>query len=937
MNINYNYYKNDIEYEKYNNEEKILEYISLYNQEDYNSILKPDDDIELFLSLSNLRENVIKWYEFEKDSNVLEINDGFGEITGFLCKQCKEVVTIVGSKKRAEAISKRYEDVKNLQIICGKVYDIEFTSKYDYIIYNNVVSFNKDTIDFLVNLLKDDGTLIVMGNNPLGIRYWTGAKFEKDLQPYESIENSFDKQVVNIKNKLNEEKLNYKIFYPFPDYKFTNVIFSDEYLPNFENIERNLTYYNNDDIYLFNETKVLKQLLVENPNFLKSFANSFVFIIKKDDIKINAKFVCFNNGIKDKYRLMTVIGNDKVKKVPVTINSIAHLNEIKNNIDILNELKILNLDSYDENTIISKFVNEKSFDLIILSDIKKNGIESGKVLIKNFMDYLSKKLVIVGHENNVFEKYNIVQKDNEIVKELTYVKYGFWDMLFKNCFYINNNFFFYDQEWLEYNIPLEFILYRNLLYTTELNKSIKISDFIDEKYITYFQKLDEIFQDKIRCNVMFEITKNKVTSLSTLIYNNEVNKLTINHLNNLNGSLTFEKNELNKSYIEVSNQKNEIENEKNRIEDEKNRIQDEKNMLDLKIKNIEEENKDLQQKIALMVNSKSWKITAPLRKVMKIISSNKTKNNDNENVKNEDIINIYSKNNVVKKYEACYKKVSVIIPNYNYEKYIIERIDSVLFQTYPIYELIILDDVSPDNSVEVIENKIKDLKQKYPYLNIIFSKNEKNSGCVFAQWQKGLSLAKGEYVWIAEADDSCDNTFLEKLMKPIEENPNIVLSCCECLRMDQDNKIIEDNSRALEDFCKSGKWNESYINNGIDEITNSLSIQNTILNVSSAIFKNGDYYDILEKAKNYKVAGDWYFYYKLLEKGDIAYNKESLNYFRKHKTSVTKNNNIQAEYDEVKSIQDEIASNYSLSDEIKNYQKQRLDCMIVQIKNNSKE
>ena len=55
------------------------------------------------------------------------------------------------------------------------------------------------------------------------------------------------------------------------------------------------------------------------------------------------------------------------------------------------------------------------------------------------------------------------------------------------------------------------------------------------------------------------------------------------------------------------------------------------------------------------------------------------------------------------------KKVSVIIPNYNYEKYIIERIDSVLMQTYPIYEIVILDDCSPDNSVKVINKKIDDI------------------------------------------------------------------------------------------------------------------------------------------------------------------------------------------------------------------------------------
>ena len=84
------------------------------------------------------------------------------------------------------------------------------------------------------------------------------------------------------------------------------------------------------------------------------------------------------------------------------------------------------------------------------------------------------------------------------------------------------------------------------------------------------------------------------------------------------------------------------------------------------------------------------------------------------------------------------EKVSVIIPNYNYEQYIIERIDSVLAQTVPISELIILDDASTDNSVLVIEEKIKQIKKEYPDIHVSFLKNSSNSGgLVFSQWQKG--------------------------------------------------------------------------------------------------------------------------------------------------------------------------------------------------------
>ena len=78
-------------------------------------------------------------------------------------------------------------------------------------------------------------------------------------------------------------------------------------------------------------------------------------------------------------------------------------------------------------------------------------------------------------------------------------------------------------------------------------------------------------------------------------------------------------------------------------------------------------------------------------------------------------VNIYDKFSD-SKVNGNVKKVSVIVPNYNYAKFLRERIDSIIHQTYPVYELIVLDDCSTDNSVEVIENilsEIKDIKTKF--------------------------------------------------------------------------------------------------------------------------------------------------------------------------------------------------------------------------------
>ena len=247
------------------------------------------------------------------------------------------------------------------------------------------------------------------------------------------------------------------------------------------------------------------------------------------------------------------------------------------------------------------------------------------------------------------------------------------------------------------------------------------------------------------------------------------------------------------------------------------------------------------------------------------------------------------------------KKVSVVIPNYNYENYIEERIDSILMQTYPIHELIILDDCSTDNSV----NKIEEIIKKHPDVNIKFVKNEKNSGSVFSQWQKAFSLSTGDYVWIAEADDSCSHYFLENVMKGFD-SPNVVLSYAESMRIDENNKIISSSCRDWILAVSSVKWNKSYINSGINEIQNALAICNTIPNVSAVVFKKSNQVEIIEEAKKFKISGDWYIYYKLLSNGDIAYCSKSLNYFRKHSKSTSTVVSRELEIRELLTIQSEI-------------------------------
>lgn len=285
-------------------------------------------------------------------------------------------------------------------------------------------------------------------------------------------------------------------------------------------------------------------------------------------------------------------------------------------------------------------------------------------------------------------------------------------------------------------------------------------------------------------------------------------------------------------------------------------------------------------------------------------------------------INIY-KNRKEKLNIENPKKVSVVIPNYNYQDFITERIDSILMQTYPIYELIILDDCSTDNSVKVIENKIKDIKD----IKVRFIKNEKNSGCVFKQWKKAFEIAEGDYIWIAEADDSAENNFVEEVIKGFEDK-NVVISYCESARIDENNMLIREKSDDLYDMCRTGEWNSNYTKDGKDEIIEHLSVTNTILNVSSVMWKKQDYSEILEKATEFKVAGDWYIYYNALRNGKIAWNSKPLNYYRKHSKSVCTTVKADVEFKEICRLQDEITELYELPKEIKEKQELRRSFML---------
>ena len=114
-------------------------------------------------------------------------------------------------------------------------------------------------------------------------------------------------------------------------------------------------------------------------------------------------------------------------------------------------------------------------------------------------------------------------------------------------------------------------------------------------------------------------------------------------------------------------------------------------------------------------------------------------------------------------------KISIGFPVYNVEKFIRNRLDSILSQSFQDFELIIVDNASSDSTVKICEEYVKKDKR------IQFFKTEKNMGIRWA-YETVLMKSKGKYfIWVA-ADDKFSNDFLEKNFLILESNKNIVAS-----------------------------------------------------------------------------------------------------------------------------------------------------------------
>lgn len=418
-------------------------------------------------------QNILNWYPFKKEQKVLKISENCEELEKNISEKY-DVITLIGisPKIRLESVIKQLE-----------------------------------------NNLTEEGRFLIAVDNKFGIRFFAGNSENVLNKKFESlIGYSNEKERIETYTKKSLEdllkKLGYKtrFYYPLPDYRKPNVIFSENQLPEYNSVDKYYPYYTENSDILFNEIDVFREILKTDKDMFTFFANSFLVEASKGQCDETYKYISFNNLRKEEYRLITKIADEYVEKQKVNEKADQHYQNIKDNIQILNENGIETVDYVENGKIRSKYIQQE----YLLDNVLTEKLEQGK--IEEFYEILDNYIKIISintyketdYSKTIFKQYGIEEENKKIIENMNFMKNGLWDMTFKNCFLIDNKFYFFDQEWNEANLPVEFILYRSIFYTISLRRFIQIEKLFERynlmQYIELFEQLDNKLQGKIRDN-----------------------------------------------------------------------------------------------------------------------------------------------------------------------------------------------------------------------------------------------------------------------------------------------------------------------------------------------------------------------------------------------------------------------------------------------------
>lgn len=192
-------------------------------------------------------------------------------------------------------------------------------------------------------------------------------------------------------------------------------------------------------------------------------------------------------------------------------------------------------------------------------------------------------------------------------------------------------------------------------------------------------------------------------------------------------------------------------------------------------------------------------------------------------------------------------QASLVVASYNHANFLPQRMDSLVAQTYADIDILVIDDKSPDNSVEVLRRYESDARVRLVL-------REENGGWVTVSNQ-GIDMSHGEYVLFANCDDDCDPRMLDRLVDALKRNPTAGMAFCRSLMVDEQGLVLG-NDFSIRERAFRQRCAEDTLLSGA-EASRFLLHSCVIPNLSAALFRRETLAKVGKLSSEYRVCCDW--------------------------------------------------------------------------------
>ncbi len=348
--LNYSHYPGEDFYCDGASEDELLEIVRSVPPQRYAQAIREKKSWEVLYHLSDLRENIVAWLPMDKSMKVLEVGSGCGAVTGRLAEMAGSVTCVELSRKRSLINAYRHRDCGNVTVHVGNFTDIEpdLPSDYDFVCLIGVFEYGQSYIggqtpfhDFyriLRKHVKPDGRIVIAIENKMGLKYWAGCQEDHLGTFFSGLEDYPGGGAVRTFTRGGLERIlrdcgetAYQFYYPYPDYKFMTMLYSDRYLPRVGELSNNLRNFDRDRMLLFDEKRVFDMLIREN--LFPLYSNSFLVLTGPE---IGTVYSRFSNDRAARYGIRTDIGQRPdgvryVRKYPAGPEARAHIRKLADN------------------------------------------------------------------------------------------------------------------------------------------------------------------------------------------------------------------------------------------------------------------------------------------------------------------------------------------------------------------------------------------------------------------------------------------------------------------------------------------------------------------------------------------------------------------------------------------------------------------------------